>query len=112
MIGTIQSETEHVVETMRQGRERVDTGVEMAVEAGQAMSEISSGSEQVVDAVNSISAALQQQSTASNLIAASVEHIAGMSEKNANAVQDVARASGQLQESANSLQAAVKLFRI
>ena len=112
MIGTIQSETEHVVETMRQGQERVDTGVSMAAEAGRAMSEIGSGSEQVVDAVNSISAALQQQSTASNLIAASVEHIAGMSEKNAIAVQDVAKASGQLQESANALQAAVKLFRM
>jgi len=112
MIGTIQSETEHVVETMRQGQERVVTGVEMADEAGRSMSEISSGSDQVVDAVNSISAALQQQSTASNLIAVSVENIAGMSEKNAIAVQDVARASSQLNESANSLQAAVNLFRM
>ncbi|MFA7239907.1 MAG: methyl-accepting chemotaxis protein [Sulfuricellaceae bacterium] len=112
MIGTIQSETEHVVETMRQGQQRVETGVEMADEAGLSMSEISSGSEQVVDAVNSISAAIEQQNAASNLIAASVENIAGMSEKNAIAVQDVARASGQLQESANSLQAAVNLFRM
>lgn len=112
MIGTIQSETEHVVETMRQGQERVDTGVEMAGEAGRAMSEISGGSEQVVDAVNSISAALQQQGAASNLIAANVENIAAMSEKNVFAIQDVAKASGLLQESANSLQAAVRLFRM
>ncbi|MBI5923027.1 MAG: Cache 3/Cache 2 fusion domain-containing protein [Betaproteobacteria bacterium] len=112
MIGTVQSETEQVVETMRQAQERVNTGVAMASEAGRAMSEISDGSDQVVDTVNGISVALQQQSTASNLIATNVENIAGMSEKNAYAIQDVAKASGQLQESANSLQAAVKLFRV
>jgi methyl-accepting chemotaxis protein len=112
MIGTIQSETEQVVATMHQGQERVDAGVEMASEAGRAMSEISDGSVRVEDAVNAISAALQQQSAASNLIAANVATIATMTEKNALAVKDVAEASGELQESASSLQAAVKLFRM
>ncbi|WP_435626803.1 methyl-accepting chemotaxis protein [Candidatus Ferrigenium straubiae] len=112
MIGAIQSETKHAVETMHQGQQRVDTGVAMAGEAGLAMGEISSGSERVVDAVNSISAALQQQSSSSGLIASNVEKIATMSEQNALAIQDVAQASAQLRESANSLQAAVARFRV
>ena len=84
----------------------------MAGEAGLAMGEISSGSDRVVDAVNSISAALQQQSASSGLIASNVEKIATMSEQNAVAIQDVANASAQLRESANSLQAAVAQFRV
>jgi len=112
MIGAIESETKHAVETMHQGQQRVDTGVAMAGEAGKAMGEISSGSERVVDAVNSISAALQQQSSSSGLIASNVEKIATMSEQNAIAIQDVANASAQLRESADSLQAAVAQFRI
>jgi methyl-accepting chemotaxis protein len=112
MIGAIESETKHAVETMHQGQQRVDTGVAMAGEAGKAMGEISSGSARVVDAVNSISAALQQQSASSGLIASNVEKIATMSEQNAVAIQDVANASTQLRESADSLQAAVAQFRI
>ncbi|MDO8464188.1 MAG: methyl-accepting chemotaxis protein [Gallionella sp.] len=112
MIGAIQSETKRAVEIMHQGQQRVDTGVAMAGEAGVAMGEISSGSERVVDAVNSISAALQQQSASSGLIASNVEKIATMSEQNAIAIQDVANASAQLRESASSLQAAVAQFRV
>ncbi|OGS99041.1 MAG: hypothetical protein A3H99_07365 [Gallionellales bacterium RIFCSPLOWO2_02_FULL_59_110] len=112
MIGAIQSETKHAVETMHQGQQRVETGVAMAGEAGLAMGEIGSGSDRVVDAVNSISAALQQQSSSSGLIAANVEKIATMSEQNAIAIQNVADASAQLRESAGSLQEAVARFRI
>ena len=112
MIGAIESETKHAVETMHQGQQRVDTGVAMAGEAGQSMGEISSGSKRVVDAVNSISAALQQQSATSGLISSNVEEIASMSEQNAVAIQNVASASSQLQESAMSLQAAVSRFSI
>jgi methyl-accepting chemotaxis protein len=112
MIGAIQSETKYAVETMHQGQQRVDTGVAMAGEAGRSMGEISRGSERVVDAVNSISAALQQQSASSGLIASNVEKIASMSEQNAIAIQDVANASDQLRASAGSLQAAVAQFRI
>jgi len=112
MIGSIQSESKHAVETMHQGQQRVDKGVAMAGEAGLAMSEIGRGSERVVDAVNSISAGLQQQSASSGLIASNVEKIAAMSEQNTIAIQDVANASAQLRESADSLQAAVAQFRI
>ncbi|MCE5182269.1 MAG: methyl-accepting chemotaxis protein [Betaproteobacteria bacterium] len=112
MIGAIQSESKHAVDTMHQGQQRVDTGVAMAGEAALAMSEIARGSGQVVDAVNSISAGLQQQSASSGLIASNVERIAAMSEQNAIAIQDVANASAQLSESAGSLQAAVAQFRI
>jgi len=112
MIDAIQSETERAVNAMRQGQERVDAGVNMAEEAGRAMGEISGGSERVVDAINSISAALRQQSSTSTLIAENVEKIAAMSDRNATAVKEVAAASDELQTSADSLQSAVAKFRI
>lgn len=84
----------------------------MAADAGQAMNEINNSSDSVVDAVNAISAALRQQSSSSAQIAQNIESIAATSEKNAIAVKDVAAASGRLQESADSLQAAVARFRI
>lgn len=112
MIAAIQTETSNAVKTMHEGQERVESGVAMAEEAGRAMKEISGGSARVVEAVNGISAALVEQSASSNLIAANVENIATMSERNATAVRDVAQASGLLQDSANSLQQAVMRFRI
>ncbi|NWB84322.1 Cache 3/Cache 2 fusion domain-containing protein [Pseudomonas gingeri] len=112
MIGSIQSGTEQVVETMRQGQNRAHSGVEMASEAGHAVHEISGYSEQVVDAVNSISAALEQQNAANHEIAVNVADMAIMSEKNTFAIQQVALASRQLQASSNSLQATVDLFKL
>jgi len=112
MIAAIQSETGNAVKTMHEGQERVKAGVAMAEGAGRAMSEISGGAKRVVDAVNSISAALLEQSASSSLIAANVENIATMSEKNAAAIQDVAQASGLMRESASSLQAAIAQFRL
>jgi methyl-accepting chemotaxis protein len=112
MIGSIQSGTEQAVETMRQGQDRANSGVEMANEAGRAVNEISGCSEQVVDAVNSISAALEQQNAANHEIAINVADMAVMSEKNTFAVQQVAQASRQLQESSSSLQATVDLFKL
>lgn len=112
MIGSIQSGTEHAVETMRQGQDRANSGVAMASEAGRAVNEISGCSEQVVDAVNSISAVLEQQNAANHEIAINVANMATMSEKNTFAVQQVAQASRQLQESSNSLQATVDLFKL
>lgn len=112
MIGSIQSGTEHAVETMRQGQDRANAGVEMASEAGRAVRQISGCSEQVVDAVNSISAALDQQNAANQEIALNVANMATMSGKNTFAVQQVAQASRELQESSNSLQATVDLFKL
>jgi len=112
MIGAIQTETKQAVAAMQQGQERVDSGVAMAGEASRAMAEIGTGAARVVEAVNAISATLRQQSASSGQISSSVESIAGMSERNAAAVRDVAQASGQLRELADSLQGAVARFRV
>lgn len=84
----------------------------MANEAGRAVKAISGCSEQVVDAVNSISAALEQQNAANHEIAINVADMATMSEKNTFAVQQVAQDSKLLQESSNSLQATVDQFKL
>ncbi|WP_213941779.1 methyl-accepting chemotaxis protein [Pseudomonas sp. dw_612] len=112
MIGAIQSGTEQTVQTMREGQVRAHAGVEMAGAAGRAVMDIRGCSEQVVDAVNSISAALEQQNAANHEIAVNVANMAEMSEKNTFAVQQVAQASRQLQASSNSLRATVDLFKL
>jgi methyl-accepting chemotaxis protein len=66
----------------------------------------------VVRVVNDISAALIEQSSASNDIATHVERVAQMSEENSTAAGQSAAAAQHLEELANAMRASVAQFRI
>ena len=68
MIGSIQAGTQSAVTAMRDGVARVNEGVTLASQAGEAMSEIQSNAGQVVDTVADISSSLREQSAASTEI--------------------------------------------
>lgn len=112
MIDAIQTETRDAVSAMHLGEERVKSGLGLADEVRKAMHAIGSSSGRVVDAVNSISSTLLQQSSNSAQIASNIEQIAATSEKNAVAISNVAKASESLRGAAHSLQSAVAKFRI
>ena len=82
MIHAIQRGTQDAVATMRHGVERVNSGVEQARKAGEAMTDIRHGTEQVVSRVGEISISLKEQAAAATDIARSVEQIAQMAESN------------------------------
>ena len=111
MIDAIQSDTTIAVSSMKQGVERVASGVEQAQLAGQTISQVQQQSRQVVDAVSEITVALREQSAASTEIAQNVERIAQMAEENNAAASGNAATAGTLRNLAQTLSAAIARFR-
>ena len=111
-IQKIQSGTQAAVESMVTGVDQVKSGTQMAELAGQSIAEIQSGSARAVNAVNDISAALKEQSAASNDIARSIEQIAQMVNANNAAAEHVASAATEMERLADGLSTSVKFFRL
>ncbi|MDD4977401.1 MAG: methyl-accepting chemotaxis protein [Gallionella sp.] len=111
MIDRIQSETREAVDGMREGSERVSGGVEKAHQAGKSMVTIRQGAQQVLDSVNEITAALQEQSDAGGQVAQGVESIARMADENCSAVSEIAATAERLAQMANTLQESVNQFK-
>ena len=111
MIDSIQDGTQHAVASMQEGSARVTQGVAMATRAGESMSQIRDGANQVIAAVSDISSALREQSTASNQVAQNVEKIARMTEENSVAANEIADEAKQLEGMADALANAVSRFK-
>ncbi|MFA7240095.1 MAG: methyl-accepting chemotaxis protein [Sulfuricellaceae bacterium] len=111
MIGSIQSGTQHAVESMQEGSARVTEGVAMATRAGESMNQISDGANQVISAVSDISSALREQSIASNQVAQNVERIAHMTGENSVAANEIAGEAQELASLASALENAVSRFK-
>jgi methyl-accepting chemotaxis protein len=112
LVTAIQGGTQRAVATMQDGVARVEQGVALTVEAGQAMEQISAGAGQVVQAVGDISLALREQSAASTEIARNVERIASRAEENSIAVHETAATASRLENLARALQEQVGRFRV
>ena len=111
MIHNIQSGTRDAVSSMQVGVERVNQGVGLANQAGDAIRQIQSGAQQVGTAVNDISAALKEQSVASADISRHVEQVAQMTDENNAAANSNASTARNLEQLASDLQRAVEQFR-
>jgi methyl-accepting chemotaxis protein len=112
MISAIQNGTQNAVASMRDGVSRVNEGVTLAIQAGEAMTEIQGNAGKVVETVGEISSALREQSSASTEIARNVEHIAQMAEENNAAVSDSAATAHELERLSEGLQAEIRRFRV
>jgi len=112
MIDQIQKGTRTAVTSMEAGARRVASGVMLADQAGESITRVKASAERVVEVGNSISAALREQSVASNDIARKVERIAQMSEENTAAVQNTATTARELSQLSAFLETAVKRFSI
>jgi methyl-accepting chemotaxis protein len=112
MIAAMQHSAQAAVSTMDSAVDQVSGGVALANQAGLAIIQIRDGAEQVVGVVNDISAALTEQSSASNDIAAQVEKVAQMTEENSAAAAETSSAANNLQELASDMRATVNRFKI
>ncbi|UCV09295.1 methyl-accepting chemotaxis protein [Dechloromonas denitrificans] len=111
MIGAIQSGTATAVTSMKRGVERVASGVEQAMLAGDAIGKVQARSHQVADAVSEISVALREQTSASTEIAQNVERIAQMAEENNAAADGNAVTADSLRQLAETLSSEMARFR-
>jgi methyl-accepting chemotaxis protein len=111
MIEKIQIETNDAVASMQEGNERVRGGVNKAQQAGLSMANIRSGAQQVLVAVNEITTALGEQSSAGGQVAQGVENIAQMADANCSTVAEIAETAARLARLADSLQETVDQFK-
>jgi methyl-accepting chemotaxis protein len=112
VITEIQEATRVAVLSMETGVQRVDKGVALATQVGESITRVKNSTERVVSVVDGISAALQEQSAASDDIAQKVERIAYTSGENSEAVQHTVATARELDELSGSLEQAVNRFRL
>ncbi|MFA7292401.1 MAG: methyl-accepting chemotaxis protein [Rhodocyclaceae bacterium] len=112
MIGRIHQGTQDAVSNMNRGVAEVNSGVELAAMADEAITRIRHGASQVSSAVASISDAIREQSIASTTVAKGLETIARMTESNNAEAQNTATAAEELQALARALHGNVERFHV
>ena len=110
-IRTNQKETEGVVLSMQKGKAMADEAITTATDAGEALSTIVSGSENVMGMVERIAIAADEQSSAAEEVSQTMENTAEIINQNTQRSEDVKMASGELVLLAKELKAQVDNFK-
>lgn len=92
--------------------EQVTRGSALVEEAGKTMQEVVVAVRRVNDIMNEISAASQEQSDGIGLVNQAVNHMDGVTQRNAALVEQAAAAAASLESQARHLEQAVSLFRL
>lgn len=112
MIKQIQQDTSEAVISMTSGTLEVDKGRELADEAGKSLSQIITGAQEVVDIVTQVAAASEEQSSAAEQISKNLEAINHVTNESATGIQQIARASEDLNRLTINLQELIARFKI
>jgi methyl-accepting chemotaxis protein len=112
MIKRIQHETKGAVESMEEGSAEVENGKGLAVQAGESLDQIISGSEEVVDRAMQVAAASEQQSSAAEEISKNIEAISNVTNESATGTQQIAKAAEDLNRLTERLLGLVAKFKV
>jgi methyl-accepting chemotaxis protein len=97
---------------MKIGKDEVNNGKQLALKAGDALKEIISGADKVVDIVTQVAAASEEQSSASEQISKNIESISSVTQQSTSGIQQVANASEDLNKLTLNLQELVAQFKL
>ncbi len=111
-IETIQNETGKAVTAIEQGSQEVAQGVEMAIQAGQAIAEINGAVANVTNLIHNIDRIRREQDAASQAIAQRVDDILDMARKNRGAAESSTQAAQGLTSLSGRLKDAVSRFKL
>jgi methyl-accepting chemotaxis protein len=112
MIEAIQTDVAGAVMTLKANNAQVSVGKSLAEDVATTLARINDGVRTTMERINDISAAVSEQSAASNGIAANVERIAQMSEETSAAIAQASVTSQQLEAVATRLNDDVSQFSI
>ncbi len=112
MIKGIQEETSEAVKAMNKGNEEVNSGIDLADKAGESLEEILSSTTDVMDMINQIAAASEEQSATSEQISKNVQSISKVTSESASRIENVARSAEELSRLTNDLFSLMKRFKI
>ncbi len=112
MIKGIQNETLEAVSAMKRGNEEVNSGIDLADQAGKSLKQILESTEEVTDMISQIAAASEQQSSTTEQISKNVAAISSVTGESAKRIQDVAQAADQLSKLTEQLRDLMMQFKI
>ncbi|MFZ0456578.1 MAG: methyl-accepting chemotaxis protein [Ignavibacteriaceae bacterium] len=112
MIKQIQRDTKGAVESIEEGTEEVKKGRELANKAGESLRGIISASNKVVDDVNQVAGASEEQSSAAEQISKNIEAISNVTNESTAGIQQVARSAEDLNKLTDNLQSLISRFII
>ena len=104
MIGDIQTSSQSAVSAMQRTVEQVQSGRQMAEQAGQAIVEIRTAASDVVSVIEGIACSFEEQSGASQSIAQQLEQIAQAAEENSSTSIETSDSAHHLGDLANEMQ--------
>jgi methyl-accepting chemotaxis protein len=112
MIKGIQLDTDAAVKAMEKGTSEVQSGIELADNAGHSIEDILTGINDLLGMVNQIAAASEQQSATSEEISKNVSSISKVTADSARNVEDVASTANELARMTETLTSLVSQFKI
>ena len=112
MIKQIQKDTAEAVTSIQAGEKEVEEGKIMAVKSGDSLKGIVTAADKVVDMINAVASASEEQSSAAEEISKSIESINNVTHESASGIQQIARASEDLNRLTENLQALTERFRV
>jgi len=112
MIKKIQNETNGAVKSMEVGTEEVEKGIQFAKKSNESLNEIILSSNGVVDVINQVAAASEEQSSAAEQISKSIEGISSVTHQAAAGIEQIARAAEDLNSLTVNLQKVVGQFQL
>ncbi len=112
MINAIQDEVEKAVVSMDEGTKRVNAGVELTAQGGDALHNIVSSVNNLQSMVQQIASATEEMSTVSEQISGDIETIASVSKETSGSSGQIAHAASDLASLSTKLTDIVRQFRL
>ena len=112
MIAEIHQGMQHVISGMGQGMQRVEQGVELAQQAGVAVSRMRDGSTRIIGVVGDINSHLRAQSSVAKSVAGQVERVSISCQETAAAAAASATTARQLNGLAATMRDSVAVFKL
>ncbi len=110
MIGNVQASMQSAVTSMGAGASQVMQGVNLSSRAGDALSDINSGSKDVLTMIHDIASAVQEQTSASHQIAENIERISIMAQDSNSSMEQMSAEAKALGMISGTLKDAISLF--
>ncbi|MFZ1291759.1 MAG: methyl-accepting chemotaxis protein [Melioribacteraceae bacterium] len=112
MIKRIQEDTSGAVEAIEKGKQEVEKGKTLAVDAGNALKEIIMNTDEVTSLINQLAAASEQQNATSQQIAQNVELIQTVTQQATESTGQISESAENLNKLTENLQAIVNKFQL
>ncbi len=112
MVRGIQKETGDAVSSMKTGIQEVDQGKSLADKAGDSLHLIEDMTRRVMEMIQQMTHATEEQSAAADKIARNVDHITAVTRETAQGAEQSTTAAAELQARTESLQKMVERFKV